>query len=195
MHCTFKNKIKKHCDILNCLHYDSFPPTLFLSLFQTKLVLQKQLTKNLAASFLPTHMTPPTLCTVAANPLALRHPPGTTFIQTPILGPALFRPAPGPLRATHTPIIFSPYWSPINKIDMLFQQGRIFTWFSLTIRSQYWRSLCKLRPCSRSLHAVYTRIYKHKHTPIVFPILLKDCDSESVTLELCSKGRESVWER
>ncbi|XP_048065396.1 zinc finger protein 385D isoform X2 [Megalobrama amblycephala] len=76
---------------------------------QTKLVLQKQLTKNLTASFLPTHMTPPTLCTVAANPLALRHPPGTTFIQTPILGPALFRPAPGPLRATHTPIIFSPY--------------------------------------------------------------------------------------
>ncbi|XP_073688736.1 zinc finger protein 385D [Garra rufa] len=76
---------------------------------QTKLVLQKQLTKNLAASFLPTPLTPPTLCTVAANPLALRHPPGTTFIQTPILGPALFRPAPGPLRATHTPIIFSPY--------------------------------------------------------------------------------------
>ncbi|XP_042576394.1 zinc finger protein 385D-like isoform X2 [Cyprinus carpio] len=76
---------------------------------QTKLVLQKQLTKNLTASFLSTPLTPPTLCTVAANPLALRHPPGTTFIQTPILGPALFRPAPGPLRATHTPIIFSPY--------------------------------------------------------------------------------------
>uniref|UniRef100_A0A673JGQ6 Zinc finger protein 385D-like n=1 Tax=Sinocyclocheilus rhinocerous TaxID=307959 RepID=A0A673JGQ6_9TELE len=75
----------------------------------TKLILQKQLTKNLAASFLPTPITPPTLCTVTANPLALRHPPGTTFIQTPILGPALFRPAPGPLRATHTPIIFSPY--------------------------------------------------------------------------------------
>lgn len=76
---------------------------------QTKLVLQKQLTKTLTASFLPTPLTPPTLCTVAANPLALRHPPGTTFIQTPILGPALFRPAPGPLRATHAPIIFSPY--------------------------------------------------------------------------------------
>ncbi|XP_016134938.1 zinc finger protein 385C-like, partial [Sinocyclocheilus grahami] len=76
---------------------------------QTKLILQKQLTKHLAASFLPTPITPPTLCTVTANPLALRHPPGTTFIQTPILGPALFRPAPGPLRATHTPIIFSPY--------------------------------------------------------------------------------------
>uniref|UniRef100_A0A673N641 Zinc finger protein 385D-like n=1 Tax=Sinocyclocheilus rhinocerous TaxID=307959 RepID=A0A673N641_9TELE len=79
------------------------------SVSTTKLVLQKQLTKNLTASFLPTPLTTPTLCTVAANPLALRHPPGTTFIQTPILGPALFRPAPGPLRATHTPIIFSPY--------------------------------------------------------------------------------------
>ncbi|XP_035388897.1 zinc finger protein 385D isoform X2 [Electrophorus electricus] len=76
---------------------------------QTKLALQKQLTKNLSTSFLPTPITPPTLCTVAANPLALRHPAGATFIQTPILGPALFRPAPGPLRATHTPIIFSPY--------------------------------------------------------------------------------------
>ncbi|XP_057202644.1 zinc finger protein 385D isoform X5 [Triplophysa rosa] len=76
---------------------------------QTKLILQKHLTKNLTANFLPTHLTPPTICTVAANPLALRHPAGTAFIQTPILGPALFRPAPGPLRATHTPIIFSPY--------------------------------------------------------------------------------------
>ncbi|KAI4894998.1 hypothetical protein NFI96_032189 [Prochilodus magdalenae] len=76
---------------------------------QTKLALQKQLTKNLTTSFLPTPITPPTLCTVAANPLTLRHPAGAAFIQTPILGPALFRPAPGPLRATHTPVIFSPY--------------------------------------------------------------------------------------
>ncbi|KAM3597218.1 uncharacterized protein V6R79_001426 [Siganus canaliculatus] len=77
---------------------------------QTKLALQKQLTKSLTTSFLPSPLTPPTLCTVATNPLALRHPVGTTtFIQTPFLGPTLFRPAPGPLRATHTPIIFSPY--------------------------------------------------------------------------------------
>nr|XP_019949846.1 PREDICTED: zinc finger protein 385C isoform X1 [Paralichthys olivaceus]XP_019949847.1 PREDICTED: zinc finger protein 385C isoform X1 [Paralichthys olivaceus]XP_019949848.1 PREDICTED: zinc finger protein 385C isoform X1 [Paralichthys olivaceus]XP_019949849.1 PREDICTED: zinc finger protein 385C isoform X1 [Paralichthys olivaceus]XP_019949850.1 PREDICTED: zinc finger protein 385C isoform X1 [Paralichthys olivaceus] len=77
---------------------------------QTKLALQKQLTKSLTTGFLPSPLTPPTLCTVATNPLALRHPMGaTTFIQTPFLGPALFRPAPGPLRATHTPIIFSPY--------------------------------------------------------------------------------------
>ncbi|KAM9745971.1 zinc finger protein 385C isoform 2-T3 [Menidia menidia] len=77
---------------------------------QTKLALQKQLTKSLTTGFLPSPLTQPTLCTMATNPLALRHPVGTTtFIQTPFLGPALFRPAPGPLRATHTPIIFSPY--------------------------------------------------------------------------------------
>ncbi|KAM4531830.1 zinc finger protein 385C isoform 3-T3 [Odontesthes bonariensis] len=77
---------------------------------QTKLALQKQLTKSLTTGFLPSPLTQPTLCTLATNPLALRHPVGTTtFIQTPFLGPTLFRPAPGPLRATHTPIIFSPY--------------------------------------------------------------------------------------
>ncbi|XP_037332688.1 zinc finger protein 385C isoform X1 [Pungitius pungitius] len=77
---------------------------------QTKLALQKQLTKSLTAGFLPSPLSQPTLCTLATNPLALRHPMGpTTFIQSPFLGPALFRPAPGPLRATHTPIIFSPY--------------------------------------------------------------------------------------
>ncbi|XP_077414917.1 zinc finger protein 385C isoform X2 [Vanacampus margaritifer] len=80
---------------------------------QTKLALQKQLTKRLTAGFLPSHLTPPTLCTVAGNPLALRHPMGAAsaaaFIQTPFLGPALFRPAPGPLRPAHAPIIFSPY--------------------------------------------------------------------------------------
>ncbi|XP_017349659.1 zinc finger protein 385C [Ictalurus punctatus] len=76
---------------------------------QTKLALQKQLTKNFTTSFLSAPITPPTLCTMAANPLALRHPAGAAFIPAPILGPTLFRPAPGPLRATHTPILFSPY--------------------------------------------------------------------------------------
>ncbi|XP_062382263.1 zinc finger protein 385D [Sardina pilchardus] len=77
---------------------------------QTKLALQKQLSKTLAANFLPSPLTQATLCTMAANPLTLRHAPGpATIIQTPLLSPALFRPAPGPLRATHAPIIFSPY--------------------------------------------------------------------------------------
>ncbi|XP_028978971.2 zinc finger protein 385C isoform X2 [Esox lucius] len=76
---------------------------------QTKLALQKQLTKSLTTGFLPSPLAQPTLCTMAANPLALRHPAGTTFFQTPFLSPTLFRPAPGPLRATHPSIIFSPY--------------------------------------------------------------------------------------
>ncbi|KAK1160277.1 zinc finger protein 385C-like isoform X1 [Acipenser oxyrinchus oxyrinchus] len=76
----------------------------------TKLALQKQLSKTLATSFLPSPLSPAALCTMAANPLALRHPAGTaTLIQTPLLGPALFRPAPGPLRAAHTPFMFAPY--------------------------------------------------------------------------------------
>ncbi|XP_066521801.1 zinc finger protein 385C-like isoform X2 [Hoplias malabaricus] len=77
---------------------------------QTKLALQKELSKTLTAGFLPSPLTPATLCTMATNPLTLRHTPGpTAIIQTPLLSPALFRPAPGPLRAAHTPIIFSPY--------------------------------------------------------------------------------------
>ncbi|XP_039595786.1 zinc finger protein 385C isoform X2 [Polypterus senegalus] len=79
---------------------------------QTKLALQKQLTKTLTPGFLPSPLSPAALCTMAASPLTLRHPAGTTtttLIQTPLLGPALFRPAPGPLRAAHTPILFAPY--------------------------------------------------------------------------------------
>ncbi|CAB1341663.1 unnamed protein product [Coregonus sp. 'balchen'] len=76
---------------------------------QAKLAFQKQLTKSLTTGFLPSPLTQPTLCTMATNPLALRHPAGTTFFQTPFLSPTLFRPAPGPLRATHPSIIFSPY--------------------------------------------------------------------------------------
>ncbi|XP_029567976.1 zinc finger protein 385C isoform X2 [Salmo trutta] len=92
-------KLASHC------HLSTYSP-------QTKLALQKQLSKALSAGFLASHMNPATLCTMASNPLTLRGPPGpghTPLIQTPLLSPALFRPAPGPLRATHTPIIFSPY--------------------------------------------------------------------------------------
>ncbi|MEQ2192075.1 hypothetical protein XENOCAPTIV_006700 [Xenoophorus captivus] len=96
------------CSVL-LVFFSCFLPIPHSCLLQTKLALQKQLTKSLTTGFLPSPLTPPTLCTVA-NPLALRHPLGTTtFIQTPFLGPALFRPAPGPLRPSHTPIIFSPY--------------------------------------------------------------------------------------
>ncbi|XP_077482182.1 zinc finger protein 385B-like isoform X2 [Stigmatopora argus] len=76
----------------------------------TKLALQKQLSKALPAGFLTSVLNPAALCTLASAPLALRLPQGhPAIIHSPLISPALFRPAPGPLRATHPPIIFSPY--------------------------------------------------------------------------------------
>ncbi|XP_061667080.1 zinc finger protein 385C-like [Syngnathoides biaculeatus] len=76
----------------------------------TKLALQKQLSKALPAGFQTGALNPAALCTLASTPLALRLPQGpTAIIHGPLISPALFRPAPGPLRATHPPIIFSPY--------------------------------------------------------------------------------------
>ncbi|XP_031698970.1 zinc finger protein 385C-like isoform X2 [Anarrhichthys ocellatus] len=77
---------------------------------QTKLALQKQLSKALPAGFLTNHLNRAALCAMAPGPLALRLPPcPTAFIHGPLISPTLFRPAPGPLRVTHAPIIFSPY--------------------------------------------------------------------------------------
>ncbi|XP_063997064.1 zinc finger protein 385A isoform X2 [Pogoniulus pusillus] len=45
---------------------------------------------------------------MAAPPLALR-PPGPALLPGPPLAPALLRPAPGPLRPAHAPLLFSPY--------------------------------------------------------------------------------------
>ncbi|XP_077359713.1 zinc finger protein 385C-like isoform X2 [Festucalex cinctus] len=76
----------------------------------TKLALQKQLCKALPAGFLTSALNPAALCTLASSPLALRLPQGPAAIyHSPLISPALFRPAPGPLRPTHPPIIFSPY--------------------------------------------------------------------------------------
>ncbi|XP_075884195.1 zinc finger protein 385C-like isoform X2 [Nelusetta ayraudi] len=87
--------------------YNKLQPSAILA---TKLALQKQLSKALPAGFLTSPLNPAALCTMASGPLALRLPPGpTAIIQGPLINPTLFRPAPGPLRATHAPIIFSPY--------------------------------------------------------------------------------------
>ncbi|XP_035514302.1 zinc finger protein 385B-like isoform X1 [Morone saxatilis] len=87
--------------------YNKLQPSAVLA---TKLALQKQLSKALPAGFLTSPLNQAALCTMASGPLALRLPPGpTAFIQGPLISPTLFRPAPGPLRATHAPIIFSPY--------------------------------------------------------------------------------------
>ncbi|XP_026206571.1 zinc finger protein 385B-like isoform X2 [Anabas testudineus] len=87
--------------------YNKLQPSAVLA---TKLAFQKQLSKALPAGFLTSPINPAALCTMASGPLALQLPPGpTAIIQGPLISPTLFRPAPGPLRATHTPIIFSPY--------------------------------------------------------------------------------------
>ncbi|XP_064421721.1 zinc finger protein 385C [Latimeria chalumnae] len=79
---------------------------LAVSYVLSKLALQKHLTKSLAAGFLPSPLT--SMCTMPSA-LTLRPATSATLFQTPILGPALFRAAPGPLRATPTPILFAPY--------------------------------------------------------------------------------------
>ncbi|XP_039214946.1 zinc finger protein 385C isoform X3 [Crotalus tigris] len=74
---------------------------------QSKVALQKHLTKTLAARFLPSPLASATVCTLP-SPLTLR-PAAATLFQAPIFGPALFRSPPGPVRAATGPIVFAPY--------------------------------------------------------------------------------------
>ncbi|XP_037666122.1 zinc finger protein 385C isoform X3 [Choloepus didactylus] len=84
---------------------------LAVSILKSKLALQKQLTKTLAARFLPSPL--PTAATICAlpGPLALRPAPtaATTLFPAPILGPALFRAPVGAVRPATGPIVFAPY--------------------------------------------------------------------------------------
>ncbi|EGW08032.1 Zinc finger protein 385C [Cricetulus griseus] len=85
---------------------------LAVSVLKSKLALQKQLTKTLAARFLPSPL-PTTAAAICAlpGPLALR-PAATaaaTLFPAPVLGPALFRTPAGAVRPTAGPILFAPY--------------------------------------------------------------------------------------
>ncbi|XP_006833762.1 PREDICTED: uncharacterized protein LOC102814878 [Chrysochloris asiatica] len=84
---------------------------LAVSVLKSKLALQKQLTKTLAARFLPSPL--PTTAAICAlpGPLALRPTPtaATTLFPAPILGPALFRTPAGTIRPATGPIVFAPY--------------------------------------------------------------------------------------
>ncbi|XP_072860264.2 zinc finger protein 385C isoform X2 [Pogona vitticeps] len=80
---------------------------LAVSVLKSKLALQKHLTKTLAARFLPSPLTPATVCALP-SPLTLR-PAAATLFQAPLFGPALFRTPPGPMRAATGPIVFAPY--------------------------------------------------------------------------------------
>ncbi|XP_037849480.2 zinc finger protein 385C isoform X6 [Chlorocebus sabaeus] len=78
----------------------------------SKLALQKQLTKTLAARFLPSPLpTAATAICALPGPLALRPAPtaATTLFPAPILGPALFRTPAGAVRPATGPIVLAPY--------------------------------------------------------------------------------------
>ncbi|XP_055516793.1 zinc finger protein 385D-like isoform X4 [Leucoraja erinacea] len=75
-----------------------------------KLAFQKELAKPLAARLLPNPFAAAAAAAAAVNsPFALRSGPAATLFQTAALPPALLRPAPGPIRAGHTPVLFAPY--------------------------------------------------------------------------------------
>lgn len=81
----------------------------------SSLTFSKDLTKALGAGLLPSPLAVAAAMAAAAssNPLALRaaapapHP--HHLLQGPPLSHTILRPAPGPIRTTHGPILFSPY--------------------------------------------------------------------------------------
>ncbi|KAK2110833.1 hypothetical protein P7K49_010579 [Saguinus oedipus] len=82
--------------------------SLAVSILKSKLALQKQLTKTLAARFLPSPLpTAATAICALPGPLALRPAPtaATALFPAPILGPALFRTPAGAVRPATGPII------------------------------------------------------------------------------------------
>ncbi|XP_054633097.1 zinc finger protein 385A isoform X2 [Dunckerocampus dactyliophorus] len=82
----------------------------------SSLNFSKDLTKALGAGLLPSPLAVAAAMAAAAstNPLALRAAaaaphPHHHLLQGPPLSHAILRPAPGPIRTTHGPILFSPY--------------------------------------------------------------------------------------
>ncbi|XP_053704806.1 zinc finger protein 385A isoform X2 [Synchiropus splendidus] len=80
------------------------------------LTFSKDLTKALGAGLLPSPLAVAAAMAAAAssNQLALRaaapaHHPHPHLLTGPPLSHAILRPAPGPIRTTHGPILFSPY--------------------------------------------------------------------------------------
>lgn len=88
------------------LWYQRPCPFLFL------LALQKQLTKTLAARFLP-GLLPTTTAAICSLPGPLTLQPAATAAATlfpaPVLGPALFRSPAEAIRPAAGPILFAPY--------------------------------------------------------------------------------------
>uniref|UniRef100_A0A8C6XLV7 Zinc finger protein 385A n=1 Tax=Naja naja TaxID=35670 RepID=A0A8C6XLV7_NAJNA len=74
------------------------------------LAFSKELPKSLAAGLLPNPLAvAAALAAAASTPLTLRPAPTPPLLQGPPLTHPLLRPAPGPIRTAHGPILFSPY--------------------------------------------------------------------------------------
>ncbi|XP_074051816.1 zinc finger protein 385D isoform X2 [Macrotis lagotis] len=76
-----------------------------------KLVFSKEASKPLAPRILPNPLAAAAAAAAVAvnSPFSLRTAPAATLFQPSALPPALLRPAPGPIRTTHTPVLFAPY--------------------------------------------------------------------------------------
>ncbi|XP_076787725.1 zinc finger protein 385D isoform X3 [Arvicanthis niloticus] len=76
-----------------------------------KLVFSKEPSKPLAPRILPNPLAAAAAAAAVAvnSPFSLRTAPAATLFQASALPPALLRPAPGPIRTTHTPVLFAPY--------------------------------------------------------------------------------------
>uniref|UniRef100_A0A8D2J1A9 Zinc finger protein 385A n=1 Tax=Varanus komodoensis TaxID=61221 RepID=A0A8D2J1A9_VARKO len=73
-------------------------------------VLSWELPKSLAAGLLPNPLAvAAAMAAAASTPLTLRPAPTPPLLQGPPLTHPLLRPAPGPIRTAHGPILFSPY--------------------------------------------------------------------------------------
>ncbi|XP_029445152.1 zinc finger protein 385D isoform X3 [Rhinatrema bivittatum] len=72
-----------------------------------KLAFSKEHSKPLLPRILPNHLAAAAAAAAVAvnSPFSLRTAPAATLFQTP----ALLRPAPGPIRTTHPPLLFAPY--------------------------------------------------------------------------------------
>lgn len=78
----------------------------FLPPPQVKLVFSKEPSKPLAPRLLPGPLAAAAAAVAVSSPFGLRAAPPALL---PALPPALLRPAPGPMRSAHAPVLFAPY--------------------------------------------------------------------------------------
>ncbi|KAI5092389.1 zinc finger protein 385D isoform X1, partial [Silurus meridionalis] len=72
-----------------------------------KLPLSKDMGQQLTAAIVPSHLAAVAAAAAAAFPLRASHNP--SLFQTQSLPATLLRPAPGPIRTSHAPVLFAPY--------------------------------------------------------------------------------------